>query len=123
VEGARAFLQARRDSGELKLPAGVSYAFAGSYENQVRSAKTLSVLVPLALAIIFLLIYLQFRRVSTTLNIFSGVAVAMAGGFVLIWLYGRESFLQGDLFGVDLRSLMQVHPVNMSTAVWVGFIA
>ncbi len=123
VEEASAFIKRKLDSGELKLPSGVSYTFAGSYENQVRSAKTLSVLVPMAIAIIFLLIYLQFRRVTSTLNIFSSVAVAMGGGFVLIWLYGQPWFLDFAPFGIDLRSLFQVHQVNLSVAVWVGFIA
>jgi Cu(I)/Ag(I) efflux system membrane protein CusA/SilA len=123
VESAKRYLQAKLESGELSLPAGVSYTFAGSYENQMRSAQTLAVLVPLALSVIFLLIYLQFRRVSTALNIFSGVLVAMAGGFALIWLYGRPWFFDLEVFGVDFRTLFQVHPVNMSVAVWVGFIA
>ncbi|MBN2191748.1 MAG: efflux RND transporter permease subunit, partial [Polyangiaceae bacterium] len=123
VEDAKAFLTSRLESGELKLPPGVSYAFAGSYENQVRSAKTLSVLVPMALALIFLLIYLQFRRVTTTLGVFSGVAVAMAGGFLLIWLYGQPWFLNVAPLGIDFRELLQVHSVNLSVAVWVGFLA
>ena len=56
VEAARDHLQARRDAGELVLPAGVSYSFAGSYENQVRSQKTLSLVLPLALVLIFLVL-------------------------------------------------------------------
>jgi Cu(I)/Ag(I) efflux system membrane protein CusA/SilA len=123
VEEAKAFLDRKLDSGELKLPSGVSYTFAGSYENQLRSAKTLSVLVPMAIAIIFLLIYFQFRRITSTLNIFSGVVVAMSGGFALIWLYGQPWFLNFMPFGIDLRSMFQVHTVNISVAVWVGFIA
>ncbi len=123
VEEAKAFIAQKLDSGQLELAPGTSYTFAGSYENQVRSTETLSVLVPIAIAIIFLLIYLQFRRVTSTLNIFSGVLVAMAGGFALIWLYGQPWFLDFMPFGIDLRGLFQVHSVNMSVAVWVGFIA
>jgi Cu(I)/Ag(I) efflux system membrane protein CusA/SilA len=123
VEDTRAFLDAKVASGEFKVPAGVSYTFAGSYENQVRSEKRLAVLFPLALALIFLLLYLQFRRVSTTLMIFSSVLVAMSGGFLYIWLYGQPWFLDASPAGVDLRTLFQVHTVNMSVAVWVGFIA
>jgi Cu(I)/Ag(I) efflux system membrane protein CusA/SilA len=123
VEDAKSFIQAKLDSGDLSLPPGVRYTFAGSYENQVRSAKTLSVLVPLAIATIFLLIYFQFRRVSSVLNIMLGAAVAMSGGFLLIWLYGQPWFLDGTVLGTDLRTLFQVGTVNMSVAVWVGFIA
>ena len=54
---------------------------------------------------------------------FSGVFVSWAGGFILIWLYGQPWFLNFPLFGVNLRELFQVHPVNLSVAVWVGFLA
>ena len=123
VEQAKSYLETKTARGELELPEGVSYAFAGSYENQLRSEKRLGVLVPLAIALIVLLIYLQFRRLSTTLIIFSGVALAVSGGFILIWLYGKPWFLDVGLGDVNLRDVFRVRPTNMSVAVWVGFIA
>ncbi len=123
VEAVSGYLAARQSSGEMALPTGVTYAFAGSYENQLRSESTLKLLVPLALVLIFTLIYLQFRRVSTTLFVFSGVAVAVSGGFVLVWLYAQPWFLDITLFGASFRELFQVHTVHLSVAVWVGFIA
>ena len=123
VEQCQAFLQAKLDSGEFVLPAGVSYAFAGSYQNQVRATKTLAVVLPLALFLIFMILYLQFRTVSTTLMVFSGVFVAWSGGFMLVWLYGTPWFLDFDLFGVNMRELFGVHSLNLSVAVWVGFLA
>ncbi|MCK4414892.1 MAG: efflux RND transporter permease subunit, partial [Candidatus Eisenbacteria sp.] len=123
VEEARDYLSHLVGSGELEIPAGVSYAFAGSYENQVRAQKRLAVILPLALLIIFLILYFQFRSVSTSLLVFSGVLVAWAGGFILIWLYGRPWFLDVTFFGASMRDLFQVHPLNLSVAVWVGFLA
>jgi Cu(I)/Ag(I) efflux system membrane protein CusA/SilA len=123
VEQAQAFLRDSIATGRLEVPAGVSYRFAGSYENQVRSEQRLKVLVPLALSIVFLLLYLQFRRVSTTLIIYSGVTICIAGGFLLVWLYGQPWFLDFSFLGADMRSLFQVGTVNLSVAVWVGFIA
>ena len=41
----------------------------------------------------------------------------------MLWLYGREGFLDATLFGVDLQAWFGVGPVNLSTAVWVGFLA
>jgi Cu(I)/Ag(I) efflux system membrane protein CusA/SilA len=61
--------------------------------------------------------------VPTTLLVFSGIFVAWAGGFLMLWLYGQPWFLDFSLFGVDLRNLFQVHPMNLSVAVWVGFLA
>jgi Cu(I)/Ag(I) efflux system membrane protein CusA/SilA len=123
VEQCQAYLQEKIDSGEFALPPGVSYVFAGSYENQLRAAKTLSIILPLALFVIFMIIYFQFRSVSTTLLVFSGIFVAWCGGFLLIWLYGQPWFLSFSVFGVSMRALFQIHTINMSVAVWVGFLA
>ena len=123
VEAAQRFLQERIASGELEVPAGVSYRFAGSYENQLRSEARLRVLIPLALALVFILLYLQFRRVGTTLVIYSGVAVAVGGAFILLWLYGQPWFLDFDVLGTSMRDLFQVGTVNISMAVWIGMIA
>jgi Cu(I)/Ag(I) efflux system membrane protein CusA/SilA len=123
VELCQDYLQEKIDTGEFVLPAGVSYTFAGSYQNQVRATKTLAVVLPLALFLIFLILYFQFRAVSTTLMVFSGVFVAWSGGFIMIWLYGTPWFLDFDVFGVHMRELFSVRPLNLSVAVWVGFLA
>ena len=123
VELCQEYLQDKMDKGEFILPAGVSYTFAGSYQSQVRAAKTLAVMLPLALFLIFLILYFQFKAVSTTLMVFSGVFVAWSGGFIMIWLYGTPWFLDFHVFGVHMRELFSVHPVNLSVAVWVGFLA
>ena len=105
------------------MPKGINYQFTGTYENQIRAEKTLSVVVPLALIIIFLILYFQFRSVSTSLMVFTGIAVAFAGGFIMIYFYGESWFLNFEIFGTNLRDLFQMHPINLSVAVWVGFIA
>ncbi len=123
VEQARALIQNQIDTGALAVPPGVSFEFAGSYENQVRSEKRLMLLIPLALALIFILLYLQFHRVITSVVIYTGVAVAVSGGFGLLWLYGQPWFLDFNLLGTSMRELFQVGTINMSVAVWIGFIA
>lgn len=123
VEAAARFLAAEIEAGRLEVPPGVSYRFAGTYEAQLRSEQSLLQLVPLALALVFLLLYLQFRRVTTALTIFSGVAVAVSGAFVSLWLYDQPWFLDVSVLGASMRELFQVGTVNMSMAVWVGVIA
>ena len=123
VNDAQAAIQERIASGDLVVPPGVSYKFSGNYENQVRAEKRLSLIVPLVLAIIFLILYFQFRSVTTALMIFSGVAMAFSGGFLMLWLYGQSWFVDFSLFGTNLRELFQMGTVNLSVAVWVGFIA
>ena len=123
VEDAHRAIEAKIDSGELLVPEGISFKFSGSYENQVRAEKRLSIVVPLVLIIVFLILYFQFKSVSTSLMVFSGIIMAFSGGFIMIWLYGQNWFIDFSLFGTNFRDLFQVHTVNLSVAVWVGFIA
>jgi copper/silver efflux system protein len=123
VEQAQAYLAEQVAAGHLTLPAGVSYTFAGSYENQLHAARTLRIVLPMALALIFLILFFQFGSAIRTLIVFSGIAVAWAGGFFLIWLYGQEWFVDFSFFGANMRELFQLGPVNLSVAVWVGFLA
>ncbi len=123
VEQAQVFLDTSLDAGELTVPAGVSFTFAGSYENQIRAVERLRIILPLALFIIFVILYFHFRQVSTALIVFSGVFVAWSGGFTMIWFYSQDWFLSFSLLGVDMRELFQVHTINLSVAVWVGFLA
>jgi Cu(I)/Ag(I) efflux system membrane protein CusA/SilA len=123
VEQSAEYLEKKIEAGELDVPDGVSYTFAGSYENQIRSAKTLMIVLPLALLVIFLILYLQFRSILTTLMVFSGILVAWSGGFLMLWMYGQTWFLDFAIFGANLRDLFQVDTINLSVAVWVGFLA
>lgn len=123
VRQSQRYLEEKIAAGELELPEGVSYTFAGNYENQVRSAKRLAVVLPIALILIFLILYFQFKAISTTLIVFSTIAVAWSGGFLMIWLYGQSWFLDFSVLATDMRDLFQVHPINLSVAIWVGFLA
>ena len=123
VENAQALIKEKIENGELVGPKGINYQFTGTYENQLRAEKTLSVIVPLALVVIFLILYFQFRSVATSLMVFSGIAVAFAGGFLMIWFYGQDWFLNFNFFGENLRDMFQMHTINLSVAVGVGFIA
>ncbi|MCO5251905.1 MAG: efflux RND transporter permease subunit [Candidatus Kapabacteria bacterium] len=123
VNDAQEMIQRRIDAGELIVPAGVNYKFSGSYENQIRAEKRLTIIVPIVLLIIFLILYFQFKSVTTSLMIFSGIAMAFSGGFIMLWLYGQGWFADFSVFGMNMRELFQMHTVNLSVAVWVGFIA
>ncbi len=123
VEAAQKAIQGKIDRGELTIPKGINYKFTGTYENQIRAEKTLSIVVPLALAIIFLILYFQFKSIATSLLVFTGILVAFAGGFIMIGLYSTDWFLNFHIFGLDFRELFQIKTINLSVAVWVGFIA
>ena len=86
---------------QVDLPAGYSIAWSGQYEYMVRAKERLSVVVPLTLAIIMLLLYINFRNVVEVLIIMGTLPFALIGG---IWL-------------------MYLLKYDMSVAVGVGFIA
>ena len=123
VEEAKRFIDAKIDAGEFILPPNVSYKFTGNYENQIRANKRLSIVVPISLMAIFMILYFQFGKVQPTLMVFSGIFVAFSGGFIMIWLYSQGWFMNFSIANMEMRNLFQMHTINLSVAVWVGFIA
>jgi Cu(I)/Ag(I) efflux system membrane protein CusA/SilA len=123
VRQAEEFLKKKISTGELQLPPGVSYKFAGNYEQQQRAANRLLIVIPLSLLAILLILFFQFHSVTASLIHFSGVFVAFAGGFILLWLYGQPWFMNFSFGEESIRDIFRMHPVNLSIAVWVGFIA
>jgi len=123
VNEAAAVLDKKISSGEIVLDKGVSFKFAGNYEHQLRATKRLAIVIPLSLIMIFLLLFFQFKTITASFIHFSGVFVAFAGGFIMLWLYGQDWFLNFSVAGQNMRDLFQMHDINLSVAVWVGFIA
>ena len=123
VENAQDLLNKKLESGEFQLPSGVNYRFTGNYENQIRATKRLMIVVPVSLILIFLILFFQFRSVITSSMIFTGIFVAFSGGFLMLWLYGQDWFMNFSIGGMNMRDLFQMGTINLSVAVWVGFIA
>jgi Cu(I)/Ag(I) efflux system membrane protein CusA/SilA len=86
---------------QLSLPPGYTLVWSGQYEFMQRVAEKLRVVVPVTLAIIFLLLYLNFRGVAESLIVMLALPFSLVGGIWFLWLLGY----------------------NTSVAVWVGFIA
>lgn len=123
VENAKKEIQTAISEKRLKVPASIHYYFAGNYEQQIRANERLALVLPIALLLIMLILYFHFRSFAVTAMVFSGVFVAFAGGFIMIWLYGQSWFLDFSLFGVNMRDVFQIQGINLSVAVWVGFLA
>jgi Cu(I)/Ag(I) efflux system membrane protein CusA/SilA len=123
VREAERLLKDKSAAGELNIPAGVSYKFAGNYEQQQRATNRLLIIIPLCLLAILLVLYFQFKTIIASLIHFSGVFVAFSGGFILLWLYGQPWFMNFTLGEMNVRDIFQMRPINLSIAVWVGFIA
>lgn len=123
VEATEKAIQEHIDQGYLEVPRGIQYEFAGSYENHIHSQKTLQVILPISMLIIGLLLYLQFRSMRTTMIVFSSIAVALAGGLLFMWLYSQPWFMNIGWKDTNFREMYLMEPINLSVAVWVGFIA
>lgn len=123
VNEAKNILDRDVRNGKIILPKGVYYQFTGNYEQEEHATKRLALVIPIALLSILIILYFQFKSVTASLIHFSGVFVAFAGGFILIWLYGQPWFMNFSIAGMNMRVLFDIHTINLSVAVWVGFIA
>jgi len=102
------------------IPSGVALEAAGRYESQVRAQRRFAVLIPICLAVIFFLLYLNFRSWLTVANVFVAVPVCVAGGLILLWAYPH---LWDFLHAVGIASRPSTGPIHITVAVVVGFIA
>ncbi len=91
----------RHEEATLVLPPGYYWKWAGQFENQQRAMDRLSVIVPLVLLTMFVMLGLGLGRWWLALVVFFGIMVSASGGFIVLYWFG----------------------VNLSVAVWVGFIA
>ncbi len=123
VENAQKYLNEIIEQDDLVIPSGVNFIFTGNYENQIRATKRLQIVIPISLVIIFLILYFQFRSVTSAGLIFSGIVVAFSGGFIMLWMYSQPWFMNFSVFGMNIQEVFQIGTINLSVAVWVGFIA
>jgi Cu(I)/Ag(I) efflux system membrane protein CusA/SilA len=100
VEDAEALLQNAVRDGKLKVPPGYYWEWSGQFENQVRATKRMSILIPVCLLIMFVMLYLGFKRKWIAPIIYLDIMVSASGGFIMLALWD----------------------VNLSIAVWVGFL-
>ena len=85
VRRAQAELQAR-----VKLPRGVSLKWSGQFRYLDRATERLSILIPVTLCLVFVLLYLHFRRFAPTLLVMVTLPFALVGGVWLLWLLGYQ---------------------------------
>jgi len=120
--GLVAELQQRIDQ-DINLPAGYTVVFGGQFENQQRAQARLMVVVPLSLALIFLLLYFAFNSISQALLIMLNVPLALIGGIAALYLSGQYLSVPGSigfiaLFGIAvLNGVVMVNAINQRLAI------
>ncbi|MGB0580445.1 MAG: efflux RND transporter permease subunit, partial [Limisphaerales bacterium] len=86
---------------EVELPTGMTIAYSGQFEDQLRTRKTMWLIVPLAVLLIFMLLLLLYRSAGEAAHVLLAIPFALSGGFLLQWMLDQP----------------------FSVAVWVGYIA
>ncbi|MAF12108.1 hypothetical protein CMK11_16815 [Candidatus Poribacteria bacterium] len=94
------------------LPQGYFYSISGQYEAELEARNTLMVVVPVCIAVIFLLLYVKFRSPSAVLAVFLAIPFAFVGG---MWMQWAMQHIPETMGGGYI--------IKYSTAVWVGYIA
>jgi Cu(I)/Ag(I) efflux system membrane protein CusA/SilA len=95
----------RAVTGKVRLPGGVTVAWSGQFEYLERAEKRLAVVVPFTLLIIFVLLYLTFRRADEALLILATLPFALVGGIWLLWLLGHHVSVAGAIGFIALAGL------------------
>ncbi len=102
----------------LKLPTGYFIEYGGQFENQQRATRRLMLIVPVAIAGVFLLLYLTFNSIPQALLVVGNIPFAMVGGIAALWIRGMNLNLSASvgfiaLFGVAmLNGVVLVSSIN-----------
>jgi Cu(I)/Ag(I) efflux system membrane protein CusA/SilA len=91
----------RAVEAQVQLPPGYYLEWSGQFEHQMRAQKTLTLIFPLVIFIIFVILYMTYKDLADTLMMFLAVPGAIAGGALFQYIFGY----------------------NFSVAVWVGYVA
>ncbi len=108
VEDAQKMIAAK-----VKLPEGYRLSFGGEFENQQRAAARLGIVTPIALLLIFILLFSSFRSVRQALLVLSNIPFAMVGGIAGLWLTGEYLSVPASVGFIALLGIAVLNGVVM----------
>lgn len=97
----------------LNLPSGYTLEWGGQFENQQRAAARLSIVVPVALGLIFLLLFVTFKSIRQALLVLSNIPFAMTGGIIALWLSGEYLSVPASVGFIALLGIAVLNGVVM----------
>ena len=100
---------------QVPLPTGYSLTWGGQFENQQRAAARLSIVVPIALALIFLLLFVTFGSLRQALLVLSNIPFAMVGGVFALWASGQYLSVPASVGFIALLGIAVLNGVVMVT--------
>ncbi|MBP1684663.1 MAG: czcA 1 [Deltaproteobacteria bacterium] len=107
----------KKIAAAVQLPSGYLLKWGGQFENQQRATRRLAVVIPLSLAIIFLLLFVTFQRVRQAALVIVNVPLATVGGIAALWLRGINLNLSASVGFIALFGVAVLNGVVLITAV------
>lgn len=105
--------EAKLKSAQLDLPTGYYLVWGGEFENQQRAAERLSIVVPVALALIFMILFSTFRSAGQAVMVLSNIPFALIGGVVALWLTGEYLSVPASVGFIALLGIAVLNGVVM----------
>jgi len=103
----------KRVNAEVKLSEGYHLLWGGQFENQQRASQRLAIVVPIALSMVFLLLYATFNSISQAILILSNIPFAMIGGVFALWLSGEYLSVPASVGFIALLGIAVLNGVVM----------
>ena len=100
-------------TAQIKLETGYHIQFGGQFENQQRAAKRLSIVIPIALVLIFILLFSTFHSIRQTLLILANIPFAMIGGVFALWISGEYLSVPASVGFIALLGIAVLNGVVM----------
>ena len=107
--------EAKRKAASLDIPAGYYFEWGGKFENQQRAAEKLAVVVPVALVLIFLILFTTFRSIPQAVMVLVNVPFALIGGIVALWITGEYLSVPASVGFIALLGIAVLNGVVMLT--------
>ncbi|WP_019894459.1 efflux RND transporter permease subunit [Hydrogenovibrio halophilus] len=107
--------EAKQAAQSLEMPTGYYFEWGGQFENQQRAAKKLSIVVPIALVLIFIILFSTFRSVSQAIMVLVNIPFALIGGIWALWLTGEHLSVPASVGFIALLGIAVLNGVVMMT--------
>ena len=107
--------EAKQKAASLEIPAGYYFEWGGKFENQQRAAQKLTVVVPVALVLIFLILFTTFRSIPQAVMVLVNVPFALIGGIVALWITGEYLSVPASVGFIALLGIAVLNGVVMLT--------
>ncbi len=104
-------------AGQVKLPEGYRLSWGGQFENMQRAQKRLSIVVPVAMALIVLLLYFSYHNVIDTVFVFTSVPFAAMGGIIALWWRGMPLSISASVGFITLAGVSVLNNMVVVSAI------